>query len=482
VKLVPLVLVCLCAGAQAQLGIAPSGGVQPVVPPPPIQQPVGVSQENPFQGSVLSNESFPATFSLSLQDAIQRGLKQNLGLIIGDLNTRLAQAEQRRANSALLPDISGRVSDTVEQINLKALGFSFSFPGFNIPSIIGPFNVFDARANLTQSVWNLQRKYSARAAKENLTSAQLSYRDNRDLVTLLVASGYLQVIADGARVDEVRSEVETAQALYNRAADLLRNGLMPAIDALRAQVELQSEQTLLRAHENDLAKDKLALARLIGLPLGQQFILSDQIPYKALEPLDQQEAIEQALRSRYDYQSLQSQIRAAELNKRAAQAERYPSLDANGDFGDIGNYPNNLHPTFSAGGAVTFSIFNGGRIRSDIEQADTELQQRRAQLADLRAQIEYQVRSSFLDLQTAADQIEVARSSLELARQTLTQAQDRFSAGVADNIEVVQAQNSVALASETYIDSVYAHNLAKVSLARSLGMADQHVQEFLGGR
>jgi outer membrane protein TolC len=488
-KLVLVALICLSATVEAQFpgapqpsSVAPQQTIVPAAVPQPAPPGANGQSQNPFQGSVPSNEAISATLSLSLQDAVQRGLKQNLGLILGDQNTRIAVAQQLRAMSALLPNLTGRVSDMSQQINLKTFGFSFSAPGFSIPSVVGPFNVSDARAFLTQSVLDFQTINNARAARENVKAAQLTYKDSRDLVVLLVASAYLQVIADGARIDESRSEVATAQALYDRASDLLKNGLSPAIDALRARVELQTEQTRLRSYQNDFDKDKLTLARFIGLPLAQPFTLADQIPYQPLTPLSEPEALNQALTARADYQSLEAQIRASELSKRAAHAQRYPSVAFSADYGTIGPSPVNNHGTFTVTGAVNFSIFDGGRIRADIDQADAELEQHRSQLADLRAQIDFQIRSALLDLQTAADQVAVAGSSLDLARQTLIQAQDRFSAGVTDNIEVVQAQNSVASASQTYINSVYAHNLAKVELARAMGMTDERVRQFLGGK
>ena len=485
-KLVPVLLISFCAALEGQFpGVPqPPPSAQPGRPATP--QPAAAAASgaaNPFQGSVSSNEPITPALSLSLEDAIRRGLKQNLGLILGDQNTRIAVAQQMHALSALLPNFTGRISETAEQINLKSFGFSFSAaPGFNFPSVVGPFGIFDARAYVTQSVFDRQLKDTERAAKENVKAAQLTYQDGRDFVVLLVASAYLQVLADNARIDEARSEVATAQALYDRAADLLKNGLTPAIDALRARVELQSEQTRLRSYQNDFDKDKLTLARLIGMPLAQPFTLADQFPYQALATLNEQEALGQALTARADYRSLEAQIRASELTKRAAHAQRYPSVAFNADYGDIGPNLFNSHGTFTIFGAMNFTIFDSGRIRSEVEQADAELQQKRSQLSDLRGQIDYQIRSALLDMQTASDQVAVAGSSLDLARQTLTQAQDRFSAGVADNIEVVQAQNSVASASQTYIDSVYAHNVAKVALARAMGMAGDRVRQFLGGK
>jgi outer membrane protein TolC len=445
--------------------------------PSPAERPSAPAQ---FQGSVPSENRVPGVLALTLEDAIQRGLRQNLGLVLGDLDTHLAQADRLRSLSALLPNLTARVSDSVEQINLKALGFNFTFPG--IPSVVGPFNVFDARASYTQNLLSLPDLNRLRASRENVHASQLTYKDSRDVVVLLVASGYLQIIADQARVDEAVSEVTTAQALSDRAEDLLKNGITPAIDALRARVELQSEQTRLRSYRNDFAKDKLVLARLIGLAPGQEFTLATDLPFQPFEGLSLDQALGEAYKTRADYQALQAQVRASELSKRAAHAQRYPSIASNADYGDIGPNPAESHGTFTLSAGVSMSIFDGGRIRADEDQADAEIQQRRAQLADLRGQIDSQVRTAFLDLETAADQVALARSSLDLARQTLEQGRDRFAAGVTDNIEVVQAQNSVASASESYINSVFAHNLAKVTLSRAIGSADARVQQYLGGK
>jgi outer membrane protein TolC len=438
--------------------------------------------QNSFTGSVPSTEKPVGVLTLSLADAIQRGLRQNLGLVLGDQNTRQARARELRARSQLRPSLTAHVADTEQQINLAAYGFNFHFPGINIPAIVGPFNVFDARAYFSQSVLNFQLRDNAHASEQLTRAAEFTQKDSRDMVVLLVAAGYLQVIADEARVGEARVEVDTASTLFQRAQDQLKAGLAPALDSLRAQVELQTEQTRLRSLDNDLAKDRLAMARLIGLPLSQNYVLSDKVPYAELTPPDLTAAIDQALKTRADYQSADARVKAAEATKRAAIAERYPSVAVNADYGDQGPSPWNSHGTFTAGVGVNFPLWQGGRIRSDVEESDTELQQRMAELSDLRGRIEYDVRAAVLDLQTAADQLQVSRSSVDLARQALTQARDRFSAGVADNIEVVQAQNSVAGATTSYIDSLYAHNVAKVSLARAMGVAEQGVTQYLGGK
>lgn len=449
-------------------------------PPAAAIAPNAPASQGTFEGSVLSGEPPAAQLSLSLNDAIQRGLRYNLGLLLGEQSTRSARAAELRARAALLPDLTGRVSNSVQQVNLAAFGFKFNFPG--VPSIVGPFNVFDARAFVSQQVLDFTAINNSRASSQQAKAAQLTQQDARDLVVQLVANNYLQVIADDARVEEARSEVNTAHVLFQRAVDLKNAGVTPAIDSLRAQVELQFEQTRLRAIENERAKDLLSLARLIGTPLDEMLVLTDRLPYAPIAALQPQDALDRALKNRPDYQAAAALVRAAELSRSAAVSERLPSVAFNADYGTIGESPVSNHGTFTVLGSVNFSIWEGGRIRADIEQADAVLQQRRAEASDLRERIHQQVRNALLDLQTAADQVAVARSSVDLAHQTLTQAQDRFAAGVADNIEVIQAQNAVANASETYISSVYAHNLAKVALGRALGMAGQTVREFLGGR
>jgi len=276
--------------------------------------------------------------------------------------------------------------------------------------------------------------------------------------------------------------VKTAQSLRDKAVDLHKAGLSAGIDELRAKVELQTRQQQLIAAENDLAKHKLNLARAIGLPIGQGFALIEQVAFRPLESVQLGEVLQRAYRSRSDYQSALAQVRAAEFARKAAVAERLPTLAVSADYGDIGPNPANSHGTFTVAGVLRVPIFQGGRVRGDVLQADAALQQRKQELENLRAQIDYSVRTALLDLKTAADQVAVAQSSVELAGQTLTQARDRFGAGVTDNIEVVQAQESVASANDAYIASLYAHNLAKVSLARAMGIAEQGVKEYLGGK
>ena len=440
-----------------------------------------LGSENPFQGSIPQGKVVPGSIPLTLLDALDRGLKYNLGLYESSQESLAARAQRLRALSRLLPTVGAGVSDTSQQIDLAALGFSPSiFPG--IPTVIGPFNVFDVRANMSGPVLDFSLIKNLKASTETTNTALLNYRNARELVVVAVGVAYVQSLSAQSRVIAIQAQLQTAQTLYNLASDQKKAGVAPAIDVLRAQVEFQSDQQRLVAARNELDKQKLQLARTIGMPTGQEFTLAQDIPYTPAPTLTLEAAIDEALHNRPDYASALSAIRAADLRVQAARNERLPSLRFDGNYGVIGNYPDQSHGTYSATGSVQVPLFTGGRIRSDIQEAEIALKQRQAEADDLKGRIEYEVRAAFLDLKAAADQVDVSRSTLNLAQETLTEGQDRFRAGVTNNIEVIQAQQSVVGANETLISSTLQFNLAKLALARSLGVAERATKEFLGGK
>jgi outer membrane protein TolC len=446
-------------------------------PAPSISLP---GSQSSFNGSEPEGKASPEVLQISFQEAIERGLRNNLGLLLSGDQTIMARGEKWKELSNLLPNVSARVVENVQTQSLTALGLKSNVFPFPIPRVIGPFNYLDARASVVQS-FSFRDIERQRAASESLKSAQYSYKDSRELVVLAVGNAYLLAIATGARIEATDAQVKNAQALYTRAGDQQKAGLSPAIDTLRSQVELQTRQQQLIAARNDLARQKLSLARVIGLPPGQEFVLTEKAPYEALTPLPVETYLQRAYTSRSDYQAAQAQLRAAELSHRAAVAGRYPSLDINANLGDIGVTPAHSNGTWQVNGGVNIPIFAGGKVHGEILEADAQLKQVRSQLGDLRGRIDYEVRAALLDLSSAAEQVEVARSSVELAEESLTQSRDRFSAGVADNLEVVQAQESVAAAHDSYIQSLYAHNLAKVELAYAIGDAEQGVKRYLKG-
>lgn len=454
--------------------------------PPTISLP---GSQSPFQGSAPEGDANPDVLQIDFKGAIDRALRTNLGLLLATDQTEAARGARWRELSELLPNIGGRVQENVQTESLAALGFNKLGPllapaGSSpkaFPAVTPAFNYFDVRVALSQEVFNFRAFENERASLENLKVAQFSYKNARELVVLAVGNSYLQAIAAAARVDTSDAQVRAAQALFNKASDQQKAGLTPAIDALRSQVELQTRQQQLIVARAELAKLTLSVARVIGLPPGQQFVLTEKAPYQSLTPQPLDAYLQKAYASRSDYQAAVSQVRSAELSRRAAFAGRYPTLDLNANVGDIGVAPGQLSGTWQVNGGVNIPIFAGNRVHADVLQADSQLKQARSQLGDLRGRIDYEVRAALLDLNSAAEQVEVARSSVDLAEQALTQSQDRFTAGVADNLEVVQAQEAVAAAHESYIQSLYAHNLSKVELAYAIGDAEQGVRRYLKG-
>jgi outer membrane protein TolC len=439
--------------------------------------------QSPFLGSVPTGEATGTTLQLSLRDALDRALKHNLGLIQSDQDTRTAHAARLRSLSDMLPDVSAQVRGTREQINLQASGFNVSIPGVNIPAVVGPFGVADARLYVSQQIFNLSDIRNWKSAAESERAARYSNKSDRDLVVLATGNAYLVVISDHATVESTRAQVTTAGALHQRARDQNQAGVIAGIDVLRAQVELQTQRQRLIAAESQLAIDKLALARIIGLPKGQAFEVTDAIPFAPLDGITLDQALTQAYATRPDYLGARAQVRAAELARQSAAAANYPSLSTEANYGDIGS-PNfgSSHGTFSVALALNVPIFQGTRVRADTLQADAALNQRRAELADLDGRIDEQVRTAFLKLTSSSDLVTVAESNIGLANQTLAQARDRFSAGVAANLEVVQAQESVAAADQSYIASLYGYNFAKISLAQAIGIAEQSALTYLGAK
>ncbi len=447
-------------------------------PQPSISLP---GSQSPFTGSEPEGKATSEVLQLNFQEAIDRGLRNNLGLLISGDQALNARGERWKELSNLLPNLQAQLEENVETESLTALGFKRNVFPFPVPRLIGPFNYFDARASVSQSIFNFKDLEQERAASERLKSAQYNYKDAREVVVLAVGNAYLLAIADAARIETAQAQVTNAQALYDKALDQQRAGLSAAIDTLRSQVELQTRQQQLIAARADSAKQKLSLARVIGLPPGQEFVLTEKAPYQSLTLLPIEVYLQRAYASRSDYQAAQAQLRAAELSRRGATAGHYPSLSFNANYGDIGINPGQSNGTWQVDGGLTIPIFTGGKVHSDVLEAEAQLRQARSQLGDLRARIDYEVRSALLDLNSAADQVEVTRSSVELAEETLLQSRDRFSAGVTDNLEVVQAQEAVASAHESYIQSLYAHNLSKIELARAIGDAEQGVKRYLKG-
>jgi outer membrane protein TolC len=348
--------------------------------------------------------------------------------------------------------------------------------------VVGPFGLFDVHASMTETFLDFSAMNRLRASTENQKAANFTLQDARELVVLAVGSQYLLSLANTARLDTARAQLATAQAIFQRAQDMKKAGVNAGIDVLRAQVQMQAQQQRVLAAQNQFEQQKMMLARAIGLPVSQQIELTDSVPYAPLPELDLDEALARAYQRRPEYLAAESRLRSAELELKAAKGEALPSLEINGQYGVIGQTPGSSEQTYNLSGGVKIPIFQGGRIKADIAQAETAMRQIRMQLDDLHNRVEQEVRSSLLDVKTSNEQVSVARQSIDLAAEQLKEAQDRYSAGVSGSLDVVQAQEAVTNANETYIQALYLNNVAKLSLAHALGVAEQQTRAFLGGK
>jgi outer membrane protein TolC len=440
-----------------------------------------IQTQGPYAGSASSTAAIPFSGKLSLREAVNRGLQYNLGPVGLSAAVRQANGQKRVARSALLPNLNGTASETVQQINLQAAGVRFQspIPGFGIPSVVGPFNYFDLRAHLSQTVADFTALNNYRSAKETLQANAFFSQDAKDLVVLAIGGAYLQVIAAEARVSSARAQVASADAFYQQTSQQRAVGLVAQIDVNKSQVQLLTEKQRLVTLENDRDKQKINLARLTGLPPNEKYELTDSFPFADAPPQNEEDAVKQALAQRPDVKAAETQVQAAERTLAAAKAERLPSLGLTADYGVIGTNPSQSHGTFSVAGTLRFPIWQGGKTEGDIEEAGATVTQRRAELEDARSRVESDVRNAYLDLQAASNQVAVAKQNLDVTSETLTLTRQRFDAGVTDTVDVSQSQAAVASAELDYIDAVFAHNVAKLSLARATGGSADSLPRYL---
>jgi outer membrane protein TolC len=435
-----------------------------------------------LQGSV-PDPSIPAgSITLTLADAVKRGLQTNLGTITAVNANSEAAAQRIQSLSALLPNISIGASETVAQVNLAAYGFQFNIPpgsNFSIPSVVGPFSYSQAQATLNMSVYDPVARRNWQASRAVEQSATLTSRDARELVVLAVAGSYLQTVATAARIQSQQAQVANAQAVSDQAQVRKTAGTNSRIDVLRTLVELQTQKQRLHSLEADFRKQKIVLARAIGLPLDRDVTLSEPLSPNTVSVPDAAESVRQALQNRFDVRAAQVQVTAAERVVAAAHAERLPSISVGGDYGVLGPSPAHNHGVFTFTGSVNLPVWLGGRIKGDIEQAETTLRQRKAELADQQGRVEQEVRTSLIELETAVGQVQLAENNRDYAAETLSEAQDRFKLGVGTTVEVVQAQEQVASAESDFVSSLLALDLARLTLSRAIGEAETALPDLL---
>jgi outer membrane protein TolC len=434
-------------------------------------------QQNPFLGSVPSGPVTGQTIDLSLNDAIVRGLRFNLGVIENQVTLRQAQAQRLRSLSAMVPSVSALLRQNLDDLNRVAIGLKI--PG--LPLSTGQFSYQESYLAFSDNGLNLNSLYQFRAARQVVEAQKLSLEDAGNVVALAVGTAYLQVEASEARVETAQAQLASAQELEAQALTRVSSGLAAEIEGFRATVERQTAEQRVTVAKASLEKDRLTLARIIGLPGGQPFRITSKAAYQPWTADDLETALRQAKADRADVKSAEAAAKASQLSRRAAQLERVPGVSLSGYYGSIGTNLSRSDTTYSMVATVSLPIFTGGRIRADIQDASAQFDRRQSEYADLLGRVDYEVRNAFTDLQAADSAVKVAEKNSQLAQRTLEQAKDRFGNGVTNNLEVIQAQQDVAAANENYISSLFAHNLAKLTLLRAMGSAQKDAGKYLGG-
>jgi outer membrane protein TolC len=441
-----------------------------------------IQVQGAYNGSVPGKDAPSASVTLTLDEAVRRGLATNLGMIGADAASMQARAQRLQARSSLLPNLSGSLAENAAKVNLAAEGFSSSEFGnalpFQFPTVVGPFHYYDLHGSLQQSLIDFTSIHNLRSANQSANAAALDARQAREEVVLSVTGVYLQLMATSAEVDEQQAEVRYAEASFKQAQAQAEAGNKAPIEANRSLVELQTERQRLRSQLGDLEKQKNQLARLIGIPLGLNIVISEKLEPLHSESPPLEDAVRRAWSERQDLKSAEAQLRAAEEARKAAGAEHLPSASINGQYGLQATNPNQGSGVFQASASVNVPIFQGGRIHADTLQADAVVEQRRAELADERGVVELDVRNAYIDLGVANDQVTTAESNRQLSLQNLQQSQDRFVVGVADSVEVVNSQESLAAADHDYVSSLFSQYLSRISLAHAMGEAEKDLPDL----
>jgi outer membrane protein TolC len=420
-----------------------------------------------------------APFRLTMSDAIHRGLKANLGVLVAETRTQESVAASERKKSLLLPRVHIETPVAVQSESLAAMGISI--PGLPLPQVVGPFSTYGARAFADQPIVDMQLLHSLRSARLSTAAARSDYQDARDLVIRNVAALYLSSQAQFAEVVAAQSRVDTAEALRKLAVDQRDAGVATGIDVLRAQVQLANERQSLVQARNRAKSSLLVLARTIGMAPGTDIELAGQLEFHQADTIKVEDVLVQALVSRPDYQSLLRQREALSEQLRASRARFLPKLTASGNYGGIGRTIASMRATELAQVSLTFTVFDRDR-NGEAHEIEAQLRRNERQTNDAKLGVEQELRQSLLDLDSAAEEVSVAEAGLELAHRELELAQLRFSEGVTNNIEVISAQDALSRAQENSIVALTHHADARIELARALGNTEATYAEVLDVR
>jgi outer membrane protein len=421
------------------------------------------------------------------QDVMQLSLKRAVDIALTpEGSARVALAEQSvrvsethvsQARSAFFPNLDGTVNERSQTVNLHTFGFNFDFPGFSIPSIVGPFSIFEARASAQVPVLDFTTIRKYRASRTGLDAAKADLDVTRDQVSEQVARAYLASLREDAALETARANVELSQALERLAQSQKDAGTGTGIEVTRAQVQLANDRQRLTVAENDRRRAVLQLLRAMGLDLKMDVELSDKLSYQAVDTAAVEALLETARKGRSDLKAQQQHQQTARMNYSAVEAERLPSVSAFGDYGTIGNELVGAHPTHTIGIQLKVPLYDGGRRDSRRQESLAQVREEEIRTRDLGFQVELDVRLALDSLHSADSQVQTAGQGLMLAQSELEQAQRRYQAGVANSLEVTDAQTRLDRARSNQIDALYNYNLARLELATATGAIQEYVQK-----
>ena len=452
------------------------------------QAPSALVKPLQLPGGVIVPMEQPGVLSLTLDDAVSTALKGNAQIVLDVQQERFVKAQILTVGNALLPNLQFKAYSQAQEINLTAEGLNINslktivIPGFNVNNIkpIVKVNTTDAEVTLSQALFNVPAYFLYRAAQKASEAANWQTLSARGGAVQQTGMLYLQVLADQAQVSNAQALVNQDQVVYDHAKDELDEGVGIRLDVLRAQVQLQSEQQTLISAENAVAKDKVRLNRSMGQPAGQAIDLVDTVPFAQLDAMSVGDALEIAYVKRKDLRGLEAQLEVAIKTAQAVKYQRLPTLGIGGFYGVLGETTGLYHGVFAAEGQLSVPLFEEAQFRGQKEVAVAQTQALEHAVAARRVDIEGDIRGSMLDVQSAGELVRVSRSSAALSQQALDDATARFTAGVDDDLPVVRAQATLAGAENQVVQSEFQYNVAKLQLARNIGVVETEYRRYLG--
>ena len=420
----------------------------------------------------------PLELSLKRAVAIATSPEGNANVQISGEAVKQAEARSAQARAALLPNVDAQWAEQNRTVNLAAMGIRLNVPvpGFQLPTLVGPFNTMDARATGTQSVFDFSSIRRYQASKMGIATARSQVDETEEQVAAQVAKAYLAAVKGDTDVETAEANVALSEAVVKQAENNKQAGTGTGIEITRARVQLANDRQKLLEAGNARRAAHLRLLRAMGMRLDTELQLTDKLQYVPVDAVTMEEAKAQALKGRPDLKAQQEKEANLQLSASATKLERLPSVQAFGDYGSIGTGINNALPTRTYGISVRVPVFDGGRRDARRAEAASQLRAERVRTGDLKEQIDLDVRLALDELRSAEDEVTVAKEGLELAANELAQARRRYDAGVANSLEVTDAQTRLERARDNQTAALYQHNVARIDLAQAMGRVRQAVQ------